>query len=60
MSWANYDSWKLDYPSHWDDEPETCRCCGQELNPDTETCENPECEEFDSEAFGEEDDDESE
>lgn len=52
-----YDAWKLDYPSHWDDPTPTCGCCGDEQNPDTESCENEKCDEFDRDNFAPEEED---
>lgn len=28
---CDYDRWKLSYPPWWDDEPEVCEYCDQEL-----------------------------
>jgi len=38
----NYDSWKLDYPSEWDDDLPICSECEQELNEEDE-CKNKDC-----------------
>jgi hypothetical protein len=35
----NYDSWKLQYPPHWDNEPDQpCPSCGQATDDETKPC----------------------
>ena len=42
---CGYDAWKLAYPRWWDDEPELCEECDQEIdectcNKEEEQCQN--------------------
>ena len=48
----SYDNWKLDYPSHYDDEPATRYCeCGEEIYDEATDCDD--CMEFICEECGE-------